>query len=222
MRFFSSAFSAALGLLTLPLKLTTGDYIIKFEDVDVGKVDGFTSSDDMRSYSRYRGDYLTSTFCFCEQPDPTEWNYGDAVYFQFEYYNYHQDVTYILHHIAHEVNISATTWLPPHGGLCRKWSVPGRHDDKLCYVPAAREPEYRLARLPEFETYLRFNRQSRELSERGGQGPVLGSQSEAEDKCDSMCDEHVGTYMRAVRFNDLAQCHMVVHTDLDDMCDHCQ
>lgn len=66
---------------------------------------------------------------------------------------------------------------------------------------------------------ITFNGQTRHLDPVGRQGLVLKGKEMAEDKCDWLCHEHAG--MPALRFNERAQCHVVVYEDLDDMCDGC-
>ena len=44
----------------------------------------------------HRGDFLTSTYCYCEYPAEIEDFAGLAHYYQIEYYNFHLNVTFIL------------------------------------------------------------------------------------------------------------------------------
>lgn len=48
------------------------------------------------------GDWLTMTFCFCQAPQesPDIYGFDVAHYFQHEYYNYHENATFVLDHVC--------------------------------------------------------------------------------------------------------------------------
>lgn len=220
---------AALALLTPfpPIHAVTP------AEVEVGRVEGFTGGT-----SSHSGDYLTSTFCFCAQPVPIPQHYSEANYLQFEYYNFHQNTTYILAHLCLADQDSRTTCLTPRNGdgqyvhygsdwqgrVCRTWDntvgIYARihNKDTFCYEADRYNEFWRQWQMPGRDM-MTFNGQQRQLDPIGGQGPVLKGKAEAEDKCEWLCDEHA--HMPALRLNELAECHVVVYEDLDDMCDRC-
>ncbi|KAF6225982.1 hypothetical protein HO173_012612 [Letharia columbiana] len=219
-------------LLTIALALTllAATHAATPSEVEAGTLPGFTGAT-----SAHAGDYLTSTFCFCAAALPIPQHYSEAHYFQFEYYNQHRNRTFILSDLCLADADAAATCLAPRPGdritlgngvdwagpLCRTWyhGVPtGSASDTLCYEPSRTADDWRRWRLPGPDV-LRFNGQSRHLDPMGGQGPVLRGKAEAEGECEWLCDEHAG--MPALRDNGLAQCHVVVYEDLDDMCDGC-
>ncbi|KAL9129219.1 MAG: hypothetical protein Q9175_007352 [Cornicularia normoerica] len=226
------AIVAALALLTpfTPIHAATP------AEVEVGKVEGFTGGTAAHS-----GDYLISTFCFCAEPTPIPQHYSEANYLQFEYYNFHHNITYILDHLCLADQDAPTTCLAPRDGedtrprhgvdwparLCRTWysslisnddSPHHRRQDTLCYEMSRDDDLWREWRPPGRDV-ITFNGQTRHLDPVGRQGPVLKGKEMAEEKCDWLCDQHAG--MPALRFNERAQCHVVVYEDLDDMCDGC-
>lgn len=214
-----------LALLLNPIHAFTN------EEYLAGKVEGFTGGD----YT-HNGDSLISTFCFCAQPTPVPHKDSEGNWFQFEYYNTHTNTTYILQHLCLAGPDSLNTCLAPRDedgdpedgqflNICRTWwrhKEPWpRWDDpkQLCYEQSSRFDEWREARLPS-KDLLRWDGQKRRLHSEGGQEPVLRDTKEAEDKCDALCNQHI--HMPALRDNIRNQCHIVVYTDLDDMCPDCE
>ena len=65
-----------------------------------GKGHGFIG--DIGIYPQPTGDWLTSTLCYCHAPTRAKENneYEKAHVFQFEYYNYHSNATYIADHMC--------------------------------------------------------------------------------------------------------------------------
>lgn len=198
-------------------------------EVELGRVQGFTGG----TTSSHAGDYLTSTFCFCAQPSPTPQAYSEANYLQFEYYNSHQNTTYILSHLCLTDQDSAATCLAPRNGddnwvygsdwkgrACRTFDdYEGLYGtNTFCYEADPRNRYWREWRMPGRDV-ISFNGQKRELDPVGSQGPVLKGQAEAEDRCEGLCGAHAG--MPVLRSNELAECHVVVYEDLDDMCGGC-
>ncbi|KAL9131258.1 MAG: hypothetical protein Q9175_006809, partial [Cornicularia normoerica] len=157
-----------------------------------GKVRGFTGTADVE----VTGDYLTSTFCYCEYPPKVEEFTGLAHYYQIEYYNFHLNTTFILTSNCPQDNIVNGINCVPSGKnhvlagdtmeykTCRTW--PGylavqdfrrEHDDRLCYKP----------RRHHGDDFIYFNKQKRNLGQDGGQGPVWQDKMESEKVCEGMC-----------------------------------
>ena len=96
---------------------------------------------------------------------------------------------------------------------------PVRTQDRLCYERggAPEDDAWRRGGIP--PDVLVFNGQRRGLGPKGGQGPVVKGEREAEGRCGWLCDEHAG--MEVVTGSELVRCHVVVYEDLDDMCPLC-
>lgn len=69
-----------------------------------GKGYGFISNTNNlgKVYLPPTGDWITTTFCYCHPPvrQPQDWRYGKAHVFQYEYYNYHSNVTFVAEHLC--------------------------------------------------------------------------------------------------------------------------
>ena len=200
--------------------------------IELGRVEGFHARP---VYGRV-GDYLLNTYCFCAMPKPVPEHYSEANYIQVEYYNFHQNTTYILSHLCLAYRDSELTCLMPrvgtgisfHNGVdsgrfCRSWynhlDLPGlKAHDELCYELSSHDDFWRQYRLPGPDT-LTFNGQKRRLDTLGRQGPLLWGRKIAEDRCEVMCKEHAG--MPLVRGDGMAVPKIISWEDIDDMCVGC-
>ena len=225
--------TAALALFTPTMAPSLPDNALTPEQIELGRVEGFHA----RPVYNHDGDYLLNTYCFCAAPKPVPEHYSEANYVQIEYYNYHQNTTFLLSHLCLAFRDSEITCLAPrvgtglsyHNGVdlgrfCRSWyntlKTAGLHShDKLCYEVSSKDDYWRQYRLPGRDT-ITFNGQKRRLDTLGRQGPLLWGKQAAEDRCQSMCDEHAG--MPVVKGNEMAVSHILSWEDMDDMCHGCK
>ena len=200
--------------------------------VELGRIEGFTA----RPSGFHNGDYLLNTYCFCKAPKPVPEHYSEAHYIQMEYYNWHQNTTYILSHLCLAFRDSEMSCLAPraglglsfhngvdHGRFCRSWyntivEAGYYKREELCYTFSEKGNYWRQYRLPDHDS-LTFNGQRRRLDTLGRQGPFLWSRKLAEDRCEIMCKEHAD--MPMVKGDEMAASHMITWEDMDDMCPEC-
>lgn len=234
--YYLSTIVATLSLCSLNLALTPGQ-------VEQGRIEGFTSGHE----STYGSDFLLSSFCFCAAKDrvPNQQGNTEANYLEFDYYNKHRNMTFVLDHLCLGNEDSDVTCLNPRlgdgiaqhkedgvdwqGPTCRKWyrdtgDKPEKTDgvyDELCYHQNKdRASRWRENRIPQGPDTLIFNGEKRHLDKKGQQGPILWRLEEAETHCQVMCQEHAG--MDVLTGHELAQSHVVEYEDLDDMCGKCK
>ena len=215
----SPIFSLKSLALILPLLPTILAVTPTTAEMEFGKIAGFTHGG---IYSSHAGDYFTSTFCFCAGPDRGINHRSDASYLQFEYYSWHRNTTFVANKLClTELNDGFACHSDVQEPICNKWwdGEVDAMEDEMCYRPAVGEParwwQWELPGRDEFT----FNDQRRRMDKMGGQGPVLKGLEEAEDRCETLCDQHAG--LQVVRGDRELQCHVVVYEDLDDMCDLC-
>lgn len=220
---------AALALITQTIAVTPAE-------ANAGRIQGFTAGPE----SSWTSDFLLSTFCFCAVQTPIPQQYSEAHYLQFEYYNKHQNKTYIINHLCIEDQDSEVTCLAPRlgddmsyketdweGEICKQWHQGDEYDhrshehftDRMCYKPDRSKETWREYRIPGRDQ-LKFNHQKRNLDERGTQGAQLKSREEAEETCHVLCWEHAN--MPVLVGNERAVSHIVAYTDMDDMCGDCE
>lgn len=156
---------------------------------------------------------------------------GLGHYYQFEYFNYHLNTTFILtdncplNEMGYDIScvpeeygeilLAGKTVLSE--GLCKRWKgirsiydLEAVHDEKLCYKPNRHKGH----------DFLKFNKQKRDLSEKGGQDPqVSKDQKEVEATCEVMCMENLNA---ALLTNSEPPSHQVSWIGLDDMCPDCE
>ena len=175
-----------------------------------------------------RGDYLTATFCYCAYPPRMEAVMGPAHFYQFEYYNYRHDTTFILTSACPDGDIGFDrVCVPPSGGVkvlagktmdwnCKEWDGyedmgddgKAKRKDRLCYIP----------RFKHNVDYIRFNGQWRNLGAKGRQGPALRDM--APGTCENLCQENMG--MPELQDDNYPPSHQIEWTNLDDMCHDCK
>jgi len=196
------------------------------KEVLVGKLPGYLYGQPPR-----QSDFLTSTFCYCALPDHVPNRKEEAHYFQFEYYNVHSDVTFILEHLCLASSDDKFTCLRPRsvsgkdkghqdrsewqGKVCRSW--PRDLDifsvDQFCYLPH----ENRYSKVDDF---IKFNWQKRNVGPGGGQGPASPPQTKVDEVCTGFCKEHTG--MPYLDNSKLAPNRIIIYEDMDDMCPLCK
>ena len=196
------------------------------EQVAIGKVAGYT-----KGPLPHQSDFLTSTYCYCGLPGHVPGRKEEAAYFQFEYFNVHSDVTFILDHLCVASADDRITCLLPRkvdgkasgnndrsewqGKICRTWTrdLDIFKEDQFCFLPH----ENRYSRNDDF---IKFNHQKRNLGAHGNQGPAAQPQEMVNDVCNEYCE----TFASMPYLNDskLAPSHITIYEDMDDMCDSCR
>ena len=196
------------------------------EEVAVGKVPGYT-----KGRLPHQSDFLTSTFCYCgSQGGHTRGRIEEGHYFQFEYFNLHSDVTFILDHLCVSSQDDRFTCLSPRkvagkasgqfdqsewqGKVCRTWNrdFDIYKVDTFCYLPHENQYSRR-------DDYIVFNRQKRNLGLYGDQGPSAQPLEMVDDVCNGYCPLHTG--LPYLNNSKLAPSNIVIYEDMDDMCDSC-
>ncbi|KAF6218172.1 hypothetical protein HO133_006131 [Letharia lupina] len=182
-------------------------------------------------------DWLTTTYCYCSQPHHLQAPaFDEGSFFQWEYYNYHQNATFVMHRRCQanhaetrtcvnskhvhcdlavdgdcEGNMLCTSW--PRARALRKRDAGGVKKDHWCMSLDDR------GFLGVSDSII-WNTQERGLTRKGGQGRRGTSDGEVEAVCGGLCRGRVGMPMLEGDRN--ARSHQEVFEDLDDMCDSCR
>ena len=156
---------------------------------------------------------------------------GPAHYYQFEYYNAHRDMSFILYSACPDGDIGFDrTCVPPHkdkvasmeilaggtmGKICKLWSgyeeLPNDHfqgsKSEMCY-----KADW------DGNDAITFNGQKRKLGAKGHQRRIY-EEEEVTEECRSMCDQYLE--MPLLNVHHYPKSHRVTWI-LDDMCPGCK
>ena len=153
---------------------------------------------------------------------------GPAHFYQFEYYNWHHNTTFVLISACPDGDIGFDMPCVPTGGgqyvltadtmdsLCKHWEgyetvednqKVGRNDE-FCYLPHRKRGA----------DYMTFNNQRRNLGPNGRQGPIVGVLEPG--TCENLCRDNMD--MDVLRDGNFPPSHQVEWNDLDDMCWDCK
>ena len=184
-----------------------------------------------------RSDYLTASYCYCEWPDKRmEDGMGPSHWYQYEYYNKHINMTYILTSACLDRDKSLDVSFPVSDSQNDVPCTPASMDTVA--IEATMQKGCRTSRRFEnvkqevqkwgtfchethregqsLKYHIYFNGQQRNLI--GGRQKVLTRQ-QVDQTCDYMCRENMNmTVVKDERFPSSFQAVW----ELDDMCDECR
>ncbi|CAD6573760.1 MAG: hypothetical protein ASARMPRED_006283 [Alectoria sarmentosa] len=163
------------------------------------------------------GDWLTATYCYCSQPHQGHQLQTRAAdegsFFQWEYYNYHQNATFIMHLLCERNHADDDDCPRKH---CSLWKRPNalrkRKEDLWCMERDKSGTSHGIT----------WNKQERSLTDEGMQDRIEGPDGDAPALCEEWCQAKVGMPMLTGDKNKNAKSHQEVFADLDDMCDSCR
>lgn len=152
---------------------------------------------------------------------------GPAHFYQFEYYNIHHNITFVLTSACPDGDTGFDRICVPPGDdklvltggtmdeNCRLWEGYEKVDHymvlqahKLCYKPRHKHNS----------DYILFDHQERNLGHDGGQGPRETSLEPG--TCEKLCHENMD--MQVLQDKNFPPSHQVEWTEVDDMCEMCK
>lgn len=138
-----------------------------------------------------------------------------ASYYQFDYYNFHSNATFIINHTCLQDDDDFTNCLGAKVDrqLCRSWLKPQNDEeaDTLCFTLASN-------RNMTDHQFIHWNHQTRSLSENGHQHRIDLSEEIAAEVCEPRCQRHIGSPVLKGHVSATSHGEAFV---LDDMCPTC-
>lgn len=186
------------------------------------------------------GDWLMTTYCYCAQPHHLHAAAADeGAFFQWEYYNYHRNATYVMHRQCQANHSERRTCVsskhakcePQHRGDCDQnmrcsyWPLPhavgdggspdegGYAEDIWCMTI---DDHSFLGTIDTIE----WNGQARLLRKKDGQGVREQPNGDVSAICEGLCQTQVG--MPMLKGDKHARSRQEVFEGLDDMCESCR
>ncbi|CAF9921923.1 MAG: hypothetical protein ALECFALPRED_001975 [Alectoria fallacina] len=163
------------------------------------------------------GDWLTATYCYCSQPHHLHQMHTPAAdegsFFQWEYYNYHQNATFIMHLLCKRNHADDDDCPRKHCSLWKRTNALRKRKENVWCMERDKSGTSR---------GITWNKQERSLTEGGMQDRIEGPDGDAPALCEEWCQAKVGMPMLTGDKNENAKSHQEVFGDLDDMCDSCR
>lgn len=188
------------------------------------------------------GDWVTTTYCYCAQPQHLDApHFDEGAFFQYEYYSHHRNTTYVMLHQCQanhdewrtcvnsrnvqkcepqsdvtcnaDMNMICSSWPRSHALGKRGFSSEEVKEDHWCMTL-----DFRV--IGEMVDEITWNKQTRYLTKYGGQGRNEQPEGDVQAVCEGLCQDHVG--MPMLRVDNNARSRQEVFVDVDDMCDTCR
>lgn len=176
------------------------------------------------------GDWLTTTHCYCEQPrrlDAPNFEEGSVdvgSFFQYEYYNYHGNATYVMVRWCRVNHEGTRTCVTSNRATCERTlkddcetlcsSWPRSHAPKDDHWCMTLDDYGRYGSSMGLMSVIFWNNQKRCLANTGGQGRREEPNDDAWAVCEGLCQAQVG-------MSSVSGHRQEVFEDLDDMCYGC-
>lgn len=190
------------------------------------------------------GDWLTSTYCYCAQPHHLHAAAADeGSFFQWEYYNYHRNATYIMQRQCEANHSERRTCVSSKRAQCEPESPDDCQGNMRCsYWPRSHTLEKKESSsgggvtgdqagdswcmtIDDHWIYgtideITWNTQTRTLNGGDGQGRREQPEGDVLTLCEGLCQAQLG--MPMLRGDKHARSRQEVFDRLDDMCESCR
>lgn len=189
-----------------------------------------------------RGDQLTTTYCYCSSREPPQRPQDEedpakkGSYFQYDYYNYHMNTTFVIQRAC---GPASDVWWElcanPYRDMCIPQIDWDCQDNLICAIFEREEEKIGKDELcfalDDHHSFLVpkdmiwFNGQKRSLRPKGSQGRHEQADADVQVLCEDLCERKAGMQVEKERRKpgkEWARSHQEVFGDLDDMCWGCK